>query len=60
MLSRVEEVCSVPFVMGVNPFGITGDIYGYDKRAEFDSVRSEERFCLCVSKMKRFCCEEPL
>lgn len=50
-LSRVKETYDMNFVMGVNAFGLMGNVLGYHKRSEFDSVRDDDRFRTCVSEM---------
>ena len=50
-LSRVKETYDTHFVMGVNAFSLTGNIFGYHKRSEFDSVRDDDRFRTYVSEM---------
>ena len=50
-LSQVKETYDAHFVMGVNPFSLMGNVLGYHKRSEFDSVRNDDRFRTYVSEM---------
>lgn len=50
-LCEIEETYHFHFVMGVSRLGMVGNVFGFHERAEFDSVREEERFRELISEM---------
>ncbi|MBQ1232102.1 MAG: helix-turn-helix transcriptional regulator [Clostridia bacterium] len=50
-LCEIEETYHYHFVMGVSNSGMVGNVFGVHDRAEFDSVREEERFRELISEM---------
>lgn len=50
-LCEIEETYHYPFVMGSSNSGMVGNVFGVHDRAEFDSVREEERFRELFSEM---------
>ena len=50
-LCEIEETYHYRFVMGVSNSGMVGNVFGFHERAEFDSVREQERFRELISEM---------